>query len=73
MYMEKAPTIIETGKIYKDGKMYMPQRIRKELHITEVDTLIWQVQRLKNGKRFIVLSTEMIPIMEQGFSIQSLN
>jgi hypothetical protein len=70
--MEKSPTIIETGKIYRDGKLYMPTRIRTLLNITEEDTLIWQVHRLPTGMKYIVLSTEMIPVPEKGFSMQSI-
>lgn len=70
---EKTPTVIETGKIYKDGKLYMPHRIRKELHLTETDTIIWQVHRMPNGQKYIILSTEIVPIPTQGFSIHSVN
>lgn len=71
--MDKTPIIVETGKMYKDGKLYMPQRIRAALKITDEDCLIWQVQRLSNGTRYIILSTEIIPVVDQGFSMSSVH
>lgn len=71
--MDKSPIIVETGKMYKDGKLYMPQRVRTALKLTDEDRLIWQVQRLSNGTKYIILSTEIIPVVDQGFSMNSVN